>query len=124
MLAIHPSILAKVVENLKRRTTNYVWVAAIERAAQQLAESRSIHAISDTALRFKPRNGQPFIVTRTSCECRACRRKNPCEHRLIAWLFELYCAEAREADLNSGPAQHHRPARPAWAEYTLEAREV
>jgi hypothetical protein len=95
MLQINASVLARVVTRAQRNVlaTQPSWAQVIGQTAHQLlTRAHQITECDDGALHIEL-GRRAIDASSDSCTCTTFRRWRTCEHRLLAWLYRLYCEE-------------------------------
>ncbi len=105
MLTLNTDILAAVVETAKRNAASQPrWIAAIERAASELANNPYIEALDSHTLLIGSASGKSYTANGT-CGCVAFGHGQPCYHRAMSRLYERY-NEATARKAASDKAKH------------------
>lgn len=87
---------AKVVEVAKAKAAGHArWIAAIEKAVAGLAAGWIVTELAD-GIMVTTESGLTYHAN-GACQCEAFRRNQPCKHRALARLIELYKAEPETA---------------------------
>jgi hypothetical protein len=87
--------LEQVIETAKAKAANSPrWLAAIEKAAEQLISNPYISEIDDHSLLIASATGNDIYISNGSCQCKSFQYGKPCWHRSAARLVQLY----REAE--------------------------
>jgi hypothetical protein len=91
MLDLDPTVLAAIVKGAQRTVaaSRPDGALAIGFAAEQLTHSPHITPLDSGVLRVCC-GDQTCTVTSESCPCKRSRRFRSCEHRLMAWVHQLY----------------------------------
>ena len=119
MLDLNSNTLAAVVSNAKHLAhANARWLAAIDRAAAELASNPYIERQADGGLLIGSPSGNVYS-TSAGCNCAASSFGRPCWHRAAARLVARY--DERQAQpiwprASAAPARKPKPPGPrSWS---------
>lgn len=79
----------KTVEAAKAKTSDKRWVAAIDKAVAGVVSGWWIITELATCLAITTETGNTYFANGV-CQCEAFRRNQPCKHRALARLMDLY----------------------------------
>jgi SWIM zinc finger len=83
--------LEQVIETAKAKAANSPrWLAAIEKAAEQLISNPYISEVDDHSLLIASASGNDIYISNGVCQCKAFEFKQPCWHRAAVQLVKRY----------------------------------
>jgi hypothetical protein len=84
---------AAVVAQAKAGTNDRRWLAAIDRAAAGIASGWWIVTELADCVAVTTECGKTYFASDDACQCRAFELGQPCKHRSLARLIEMYNAQ-------------------------------
>jgi hypothetical protein len=94
-MTINQAQFSKIVETAKAKVTDKRWINAIDRAVEGLNGGWIITELANSVA-ITTESGQTYFANGT-CSCPAYNNGQPCKHRALYRLLDLYHIEERES---------------------------
>jgi hypothetical protein len=88
-MVINPARFNAVVETAKAKTTDRRWINAIDKAVAGVVSGWWLVTELRDCVAITTETGQTYFANGV-CQCRAYELGQPCKHRALARLIELY----------------------------------
>lgn len=92
-MRFNPTKFAAVVAAAKAKTTDKRWLAAIDNAAAGIVSGWWIVTELADCVAITTERGETYFASDDACQCRAFELGQPCKHRTLARLIEMYNEE-------------------------------
>src|SRR6516225_8068210 len=106
LLTLNQAQFSKIVETAKAKVTDKRWINAIDRAVDGLKGGWIITELANSVA-ITTESGKTYFANGT-CQCKAYELGQPCKHRALARLLDLYHEAERESvttKVTEGPSR-------------------